>query len=84
MNIYLISEYVKRLTKDDIIKFSLNQGVNLDEQELDIIYNHLKNDYKTFIYGNPRPILDQIKKEVKPITYNKIENLYQQFKDYLQ
>ena len=84
MNIYLISEYVKRLTKDDIIKFSLNQGVNLDEQELDIIYNHLKNDYKTFIYGNPRPILDQIKNEVKPITYNKIENLYQQFKDYLQ
>ena len=84
MNIYLISEYVKRLTKDDIIKFYLNQRVNLDEQELDIIYNHLKNDYKTFIYGNPRPILEKIKNEVKPITYNKIENLYQQFKDYLQ
>lgn len=84
MNIYLISEYVKRLKKEDIQKFALNQGITLDNDELDIIYNHVKNDYKTFIYGNPRPILDQVKKEVKPITYNKIENLYQQFKDYLK
>lgn len=84
MNIYLISEYVKRLKKDDIQKFALNQGISLDIDELDIIYNHVKNDYKTFIYGNPRPILDQVKTEVKPLTYNKIENLYKQFKDYIK
>ena len=84
MNIYLVSEYVKRLNKNDILKFAYNQGINLEEEELDIIYNHVKNDYKTFIYGNPRPILDKLKQEVKPITYNKIENLYQQFKDKTQ
>ena len=83
MNVYLITEYVKRLKKEDINKFALNQGVTLEPFELDIIYNYVKNDYKTFIYGNPRPILDEVKTKVNPITYNKIENLYQQFKDYI-
>lgn len=81
MNIYLISEYVKRLTKEDIIKFSTSQGIILDNQELDTIYTYIKKHYKTFIYGNPRPILDELKTKVKPMTYNKIENLYGQFKD---
>lgn len=84
MNIYLISEYVKRLKKEDIANFALKQGVTLDKDELDLIYNHVKNDYKTFIYGNPRPILDDVKTKVKPLTYNKIETLYQQFKGFVK
>lgn len=81
MNIYLISEYVKRLTKEDIVKFAASQGTILEEQELNTIYTYIKERYKTFIYGNPRPILDELKQKVKPMTYNKIENLYGQFKD---
>ena len=81
MNIYLISEYIKRLKKEDITKFATTQGICLDNEELDTIYNYIKQHYKTFIYGNPRPILDELKTKVKPITYNKIENLYGQFKD---
>ena len=83
MNNFLISEYVKRITKDDINKFSLKQGVNLTKDELDIIYNYVKKDYKTVIYGNPRVILDELKIKVRPLTYNKIESLYEQFKGYL-
>lgn len=83
MNNFLISEYVKRITKDDINKFALKQGVSLTKDELDIIYNYVKKDYKTVIYGNPRVILDELKTKVRPLTYNKIENLYEQFKGYL-
>lgn len=81
MNIYLISEYINRLKKEDINKFALKQGIILDDKELDIIYDYVKKDYKTFIYGNPRTVLDEVKEKVRPLTYNKIENLYQQFKD---
>ena len=81
MNIYLINEYVKRLTKEDIAKFSKSQGIILEEQELNTIYTYIKKYYKTFIYGNPRPILDELKHKVKPMTYNKIETLYKEFKD---
>ena len=81
MNIYLISEYVNRMQKQDVNNFALKQGITLDNEELDIIYNYIKNNYKTLIYGNPKVILEEIKYQVKPLTYNKIENLYMQFKD---
>ena len=81
MNIYLISEYVNRMTKNDIVNFSLKQGIILDNNEIDIIYDYIKNNYKTIIYGNPTDILNEIKYKVKPLTYNKIENLYIKFKD---
>ena len=81
MNIYLISEYVNRMQKQDVNNFALKQGITLDNEELDIIYNYIKNNYKTLIYGNPKVILEEIKFKVKPLTYNKIENLYIKFKD---
>ena len=84
MNNYLIIEYIKRLRKEDIQKFALKQDIKLEEDELNIIYNHIKNDYQRFINEDPKPILNQVKKEVKPATYNKIEELYEQFKDYLK
>lgn len=81
MNIYLIQEYINRLTKSDIERFSLKQGIVLDKEELDIVYNYIKSNYKTIIYGNPKDILLEIKEKVSPLTYNKIENLYERFKD---
>ena len=79
MNIYLLKEYINRIKKDDINNFALKEGITLEDYELDIIYNHVKKDYKTVIYGNARSVLDEVKKEVKPLTYNKIENLYERF-----
>ena len=42
MNIYLIGEYVKRLTKEDITKFAYKQGITLKDKELNIIFNTIK------------------------------------------
>lgn len=81
MNIYLITEYVNRLKKEDINNFALKQGIILDNEELEVIYTYIKKNYKTIIYGNPKNILLEIKSKVKPLTYNKIENLYIKFKD---
>lgn len=83
MNIYLIEQYIKKITKSDINKFALSQQIKLNNQELDCLYNHLKKDYKTFLYGNQRAILDEIQKEVEPSTYQKLELLYFQYKDKL-
>lgn len=81
MNIYFIGEYVNRLRRSDIVYYAEKQGIYLDKDEVDIIFNYIKNDYKTIIYGNPKDILEEIKFKVKPLTYNKIENLYIKFKD---
>lgn len=84
MNIYLIEDYVSRLKKSDVERFALKQGIVLDSEELDIVYDYIKRQYKTIIYGNPKDILLEIKGKVKPITYSKIENLYEKFKDKIE
>ncbi len=81
MNIYLINEYVNRLKVSDVTYYAEKQGIILDKDEAKLIYDYIKKDYKTIIYGNPKDILNEIKFKVKPLTYNKIENLYIQFKD---
>lgn len=77
----LIEQYVNRMTKDDILMFATKNGIELNDKELKIIYNHIKKDWKTIVYGNPREILDDIKMNFDDITYNKIENLYINFKE---
>ena len=77
----LIDQYVSRLTKADINNFGLKNDIKLDDNALDIIYHHIKNDYKTLIYSNPKPILDNVKQNVDASTYQKIENLYLKFYD---
>ena len=47
MNIYLISEYVNRLRKSDIIYYAEKQGISLDKEEVELIYDYIKKDYKT-------------------------------------
>lgn len=77
----LIEQYVNRMTKDDILRFATKNGIELNDKELKIIYNHIKKEWKTIVYGNPREILDDIKMNFDDITYNKIENLYINFKE---
>ena len=81
MNIYLLEKYIDKITKEDINNFALSKGVMVSEHDLDVIYNYVKRDYKTFVYGNQRAILDKLKEEVELGTYNQIELLFLQYKD---
>lgn len=81
MNEFLIKQYVNNITIDDIKTFANSYGIVLNELEANIIFKHIKDDWRTVLYGNPRVLLDDIKNQVEPITYNKIEELYISFKD---
>ena len=77
----LIEQYVNRLNDNDILVFAKKNGIELTDEELKIVYTHIKQNWKTIIYGNPRPILDDVKSKVSSLTYEKIENLYSRFYD---
>lgn len=83
----LIREYVERMTLQDVESFAIANGVVLNEDEKNLIYNEIKMHWHTIVYGNPRGILDNLKSQLKPLTYQKIENLYvyfrQKFQNYL-
>ena len=77
----LISSYVDKLTLDEIKDFAYTNGIYLTDDETKLIYKYIKSDWHTICYGNPRPILDRIKETLDIHTYNKIENLYIEFKN---
>ncbi len=77
----LISEYVNRMNINDVSKFATQNGISLNEKELNIIFNYIKKEYMTICFGNPRPILDDLKTKINPVSYQKIESLYIFFKE---
>ncbi|MFA5408784.1 MAG: hypothetical protein WC343_08460 [Bacilli bacterium] len=83
MNDYLLQIYIERLSKDDIKTFAKSKGITLESRELDITFEYLKNHWRTFYYGNPKPLLEELKTKLKDETYCKIEALYMQAKEKL-
>jgi len=81
MNEFLIKNYISKLTLNDINTFAIKNGIELNEEELKIIEKYIRNDWRTIIYGNPRPILNELKEKLNQIEYQKIENLYVEFKE---
>ncbi|MDD4036529.1 MAG: hypothetical protein PHS45_04330 [Bacilli bacterium] len=76
----LIKEYINRLNTNDINEFAKKVGITLEDEETLIIFNCLKKYWRTFLYGNPKGILNDLKLKLKDETYNKIEQLYIQAK----
>ncbi len=77
----IIEDYIKKIDLSDINNFALKNGVFLNDDEVNLIYFHVKNNWKTIIYGNPREVLDDLKNKLSENQYQKIENLYIYFKN---
>lgn len=77
----LIIQYIDRMTLNDIDEFAKKNGIVLSHDEIDLIYYHIKTNWRTIVYGNPKPILNDLKSKVDDLTYQKIENLYAHFKN---
>ncbi len=80
----LIGEYVSRMSLNDIKNFAKENGISLKNDEATLIFNYIKNDWHTLVYGNARSILDEVKSKLDYNSYLKIENLYIYFKNKYQ
>ena len=72
MNEFLIKNYISRLTLSDIDEFAKKHGIELNDDELKLIDGYIRREWHTIIYGNPRPILDSLKKNLNEYKYQKI------------
>ena len=80
MNIFLIERYINKLTKNDIYNYSIKEGIELTNQEINIIYYYIKNYYKQFLNGHNEEIINELKEKVTTKTSNKIDELYNLYK----
>lgn len=77
----LIKNYIKKLTHKDIYDFALKQNIKLENKELNIIYNYIKNDWETIVFGNPTNLFNEFKNKVNINTYNKAMELFNKYKN---
>lgn len=79
MNKQLIQQYINKLKKEDIIIFSQKQGINLTNNELDLIYYKIKDNPEK-ILNNPLKEINSIKDNISVNVYNKLIELYDKYK----
>lgn len=76
----LIKTYVNRLTINDVINFANKENVLLNDKEARIIYDYIKNDWQTIVFGNPLQLFNEFKSKVSSRTYEKTVELYNKYK----
>mgnify|MGYP004552549785 FL=1 len=77
MNQFFILNYIKKLTKNDIVNFASKQNISLRDDEIDVIYSYIKTRYSDFLAGREKELLLEIKEQVSSSTYLKILEYYQ-------
>jgi len=80
MNKLFIYQYINKLTKEDIIRFCNYKNISITNNELDVLYSYIKNDYKRF-FNNPDEVLNEVKNKVSNNTFIEIIGLYNQYKN---
>ena len=60
----LIKNYINKLKKEDISVFATNNNITLNDTELSIIYDTIKNDYESLLYGNHDKVFNELKSKV--------------------
>ncbi len=77
----LIIEYINRITTKDINEFAQKNGIVLKANELDLVLKTIKSNWRTILYGNPIPVLEELKQKISPLNYKKVEELFIHFKN---
>jgi predicted sulfurtransferase len=78
----IINSYINKLTRDDIIAFSKKNDINLENNEIDILLEIVKNDWKELL-SNPDQFLADIRNKVSDNTYKNIIYFYNLYSDKL-
>lgn len=79
-----IKSYIEKITKTDIENFAASNDITLTMEETEILYAHLKKNWKVFLYGNPTPIFDELKTKLAPTTFEKGVELFYAMKQKYQ
>ena len=81
MNRFIIKKYINKITKDDIVRYAYKQNINISDRDVQVIYYYIKHKSHYFFDGHYDLIMDEIKDKVSPIVYQKIRELYDEYKN---
>ena len=79
----IILNYAKKMTRDDLVRFVNNNGFKATDEEIDIIYEHIKKYYNVFL-DDPVNYIKILKGKISDDNYYNILMLFDQYKCYLK
>ncbi len=74
-----VIKYIPKITKQDIVSFAEKQKVSLSNQEIDLIFKAIKEDYEVLLSPNYEVIFSKYKKDFSKETYEKIHTLFLEY-----
>ena len=66
---YLIKEYIKKMTVDDIKNYAKKKNIEISNSDALILYSYAKNYYEDFLNGNDEYLIKELKSKLNPNTF---------------
>ena len=79
MKDYLIIEYIKKLSVEDIKNYAKIKNINISDSDSIILYTYIKNHYQELL-NNDSKIIKEIKDQINPNTFKEVYKLYLEYK----
>ena len=84
MKLELIKNYINKLQKEDIINYLKKEHIEASNNEIDLIYNSIKNDFDYVINNDFLTYLEKYKSMLNTNLYNKIIEKYNEYKKFIE
>lgn len=79
----LIKNYISIMTVNDIYNFAKKENIIISEKDAQTVLYYIKNYWEIVYKGNPENLFKSIKNKVSDSIYQKIIELYNQYKNKL-
>ncbi len=80
----LIKNYINILTKDNIINYLTKENIPFTNEEINIIYNSIKNDYESILNNDFISYISNYKSSLNQSLYNAIIEKYNEYKKFIE
>ena len=78
----LIKNYIPNLKKSDLEKYANNNHISYTENELDIVYTFIQENYPLLL-SKKEDVFSKLKGNISSSLYNNLLDLYHNYKKYL-
>ena len=84
MKLDLIKNYIRKLKKEDIINYLNKESIKANDNEINLIYSEIINNYEKIDMINFDEYILKFKNKLNDNLYNKIIEKYNEYKKFIE
>ncbi len=80
----ILEMYINKLTKQDIVNYLSKECIPASNEEIDLIYKAIKNDYNEILESDFNSYISNYKLTFNKSLYEKIIEKYNEYKKFIE